>query len=440
MEGIGLKASALAVDITPPVGFPLGGYILRQGVSTGVLDPIKVRIGCIADDESKVIIAGFDWIYIMGGWGKTLRDDIGVALKINSRNVILTATHTHSGPGIFGSSHATNNVDDFSEEEYLAGVSKRILEAVVELNSSLQYVKLKKGKEKVTPFGSLGANRNNPNGAVDENIVNLQFVDDNDEMVLQLINYSCHPTSLGPENLLFSGDFVGYGLNLLDSKYGGTSIFLNGSAGDVSTRFTRQERSVAETARFGNIFTEAIHWAMMTSVPHSGDTLNVISNMVPVAYVQIPGDAESEKIIVKIEDKLKKAEENSKNALSIGEIRRLESIKEGALARLFISKLGGLESIFGKRKMEAEVQLLKIGEMGILFLPGEVMTKTAIKLKASAEIPLMVAGYANDYFGYLVEGAEGGSEEYESLVAFLTTDSITKIVNRAINMIGGVNL
>lgn len=427
MEDAVFRASASSVDITPQVGFPLGGYIMRNGVSTGVLDPIRARIGYITNEESAVVIIGFDWIYIFGGWGDSLRNKIGDALGIDPGNVILTATHTHSGPGVFRSYRTS---EESTEEEYLDEVTEKVTEAAVSLSSTSRYVNMRKGKIAV---GEIGANRNDPDGDFDDYIVGLTFIDDGGKIVLRLLNYGCHPTSLGPENLLFSGDFVGYGLDILDCDRGGTSIFLNGAAGDISTRFTRRGRSTDERARFGEILSEAAGWIQKASTPHLGDQISVKSRIVPVAYREIPDEKESEAIIEETVEKLK---EGVAGGLSPGEIRRLESLKEGALTRLFISKLGGIEAVLGERKMEAEIELLMIGEMGLLFLPGEIMSGTAIRLKESAGYPLAVTGYANDYLGYLVDEGDEDGHGYESFVTLLSDESIKEIVKTAENLIG----
>ncbi|MBN1574616.1 MAG: hypothetical protein JW984_15570 [Deltaproteobacteria bacterium] len=427
MEENLLRASAAVVDITPPIGFPLGGYIMRNGVSTGVLDPIQARIGYITDGKSSIVMVGFDWIYILGGWGRSLRKGIGEALGIDSKNVILAATHTHSGPGIFGSFHT---VEDGGSGEYLKEVPERLINAAVMLCSASRFVTIKKGKIRIE---SIGANRNDPDGFFDDTMVGLHFFDEGDDLVMRLLNYGCHPTALGADNLLFSGDFVGYGLDLLDGKWGGASIFMNGAAGDVSTRFTRRGRTSEERKRLGDIFFEAANFMQKTAVPHTGNEIKIRSEAVPVAYRELPAVEQSEAIIDEIKGRL---DGGRKAGLSKEEIRKLESLKEGALARLLISKLGGIEAVIGKRKMETEVELLMIGEMGILFIPGEVMSKTAMKLKTLSEFPLMVVGYANDYLGYLVEKDESSEGDYESFVTFLSDGSIKEIINTAEKLIG----
>jgi hypothetical protein len=429
MEEDVFRASAAILDITPPVGFPLGGYIMRSGVSTGVLDPIQARMGYITDGESSVVIVGLDWIYIFDGWARPLRERIGEAVGVDPKNVILTATHTHSGPGIFGSFHTA---DDKSVGDYLKEVALRLVDAAPVLASESRFVTVKKGKIRIE---GVGANRNDPGGFFDDTMVGLHFFDERGDIVMRLLSYGCHPTALGSDNLMFSGDFVGHGLDLLDGRWGGVSIFMNGAAGDVSTRFTRRDRTEKERERFGGILFESAQFMQKTSVPHTGIDIEIKSETVPIDYRELPTVEESKAIIEKLEAGIVSGREAG---LPGDEMRRLESLKEGALATLLITKMGGVEAVVGARKMETEVELLTIGKLGILFMPGEVMSRTAMRLKTLSEFPLMVAGYANDYLGYLVEGGEdieGGEGDYESFVAFLSDESINRIIVTAEKLI-----
>jgi hypothetical protein len=102
------------------------------------------------------------------------------------------------------------------------------------------------------------------------------------------------------------------------------------------------------------------------------------------------------------------------------------------MVSLFFTSGGGFEEILGKRVMTAVVVLVRVGSMGMIFFPGEVMSETAISLKATAKGPLAVCGYANDYFGYL-NRASGG---YESSMALLSPDSINEIIDAARRLVG----
>ena len=62
---------------------------------------------------------------------------------------------------------------------------------------------------------------------------------------------ACHPTVLNGENLMLSADFPG----ALESCFADAEMvaFVNGSCGDMSTRFTRRESSFAEMERMAQL-------------------------------------------------------------------------------------------------------------------------------------------------------------------------------------------
>jgi hypothetical protein len=418
----GLFACAASLDITPPVGFPLGGYILRTGVSVGVLDPIKARLLSVGDGRVRCLLISLDWIYVDGRWSQALKEDAARALDTSPDRVIVTATHTHSGPGVFRSW----TTPDAREGEYLGEVRARVVDAARRLAAGERPVSLSVGTARVE---GIGADRNDPHQEIDDRLTLVSLISPDGDDDGRLINYACHPTVLGPENLRFSSDWVGAGLSLVDRAMGGTSLFLNGGAADVSTRFTRKGRGVEEIGRVAEIFLDAVRRARGGGAVSAGG-IRVVSRRVAVKYKPLPDPAEATKELEAADRRI--AEARSRGAVS-GEIRRLESIREGALVSLTFASLGGFDKVFGVRPMEAIVTLVRIGSIGIVFFPGEVTSDTAGAISAAAPFYLMVAGYADDYFGYLAPN-EGG---YESAVAVLSSESIERIVGAARDLIKG---
>ena len=48
-----------------------------------------------------------------------------------------------------------------------------------------------------------------------------------------LLNYGCHPTTLGPGNTHISPDYIGAARELLEAEFGGLALFLQGASGDT---------------------------------------------------------------------------------------------------------------------------------------------------------------------------------------------------------------
>ena len=96
------------------------------------------------------------------------------------------------------------------------------------------------------------------------------------------------------------------------------------------------------------------------------------------------------------------------------------------------------------RTMDTWVQVLRIGELGIVALPGEMFVEIGltIKEKSSSE-PTFVVELANDYAGYVgTRNAydEGGYETQLALSSRVTPDAGEKMVDAALRLmeeIGG---
>ena len=84
--------------------------------------------------------------------------------------------------------------------------------------------------------------------------LNLIEIFNNDEKIINIVNYNCHPTILSSDKTdFFSAEYVGYLLEKLSEKDGCFSTFLQGAAGDVSTRFTRNGQSYDDVSHLGDI-------------------------------------------------------------------------------------------------------------------------------------------------------------------------------------------
>jgi len=415
------RASVSVIDVTPPAGVALGGYVLRSGVSQGTLDPITARLLFLASGGDALILISLDWLHIDGRWAHDLRKAVGKRTGINGDGIIVTATHTHSGPEVLGSF----GPDDRNKAAYFSGVIERIADAAGGLAGSSRDVEASLG---VTRVIGLGAHRNDPALPVDDELSVLTLAGADGAAVCRIITYGCHPTLLGPENLLFSADWVGRGLAAVDRQWKGTSIFINGAAGDVSTRFVRKSRGQQELDTYAGIFSDAVGRALAGSVDLSKAGIEVTTTQVPVSYRELPGQDQAQRALTAVERLISKSRERGEGP---GEIRRLESIREAAIVSLMFTAGGGFEKIFGTRPMTAPITLVRVGSAGMIFFPGEVMSETAISLKAGANGALSVCGYANDYFGYFSRGGD----TYEASMTLLSPDSIERIMDAARRLI-----
>jgi neutral ceramidase len=411
------RAAVSVLDVTPPRGFPLGGYILRTGVSEGVLDPITARLLFLASGKDKLLFITLDWVNIDGRWARELREAVEKRTGIAGERIVVVATHTHSGPEVLNSPE----IGEGEQSAYFSDVCKRIVGAVAGLVDSARDVEAFLGSTRVT---GIGAHRNDPKLPVDNELSCLTLRASDGADVCRLVVYGCHPTLLGPENLLFSADWVGRGLAEVDRRWGGTSLFINGAAGDVSTRFVRKARGAYELQKYAAIFSDAVGRARNGSAPLPDARIGTKTIHVPVSYRELPDPEQAQQALITVERRIIEGRERNQ---AYGEIRRLESIREAAIVSFFLTSAGGFEKIFGARPMIAPVSMVRIGSADMVLLPGEVMSETAVSLKAAADGVLFVCGYANDYFGYLSHGRD----DYEASMRLLSSDSVTGMIDAA---------
>src|SRR5262249_1611592 len=88
-----ISAGVARVEITPPVGHPMGGYAARQGPSTGVHDPLYATVLLLKSGGLTVAIVSCD-----------LRSFPSERIVNTARerkladHVLIAVTHNHSGP------------------------------------------------------------------------------------------------------------------------------------------------------------------------------------------------------------------------------------------------------------------------------------------------------------------------------------------------------
>src|SRR5262249_13183583 len=94
------RAGTACLEITPDIGPPLSGFIARLGVSTGVAGPLFTRALVLGDQQTILALIQLDLL----GLGQWHVDEIRRAcrrlLGIPPQNVLISTTHTHSGPGL----------------------------------------------------------------------------------------------------------------------------------------------------------------------------------------------------------------------------------------------------------------------------------------------------------------------------------------------------
>lgn len=402
-----LFAGAVEVDITPPVGVAMAGYGARKQNSTGIHDPLYGRALYLELDSSQFLLLTCDLIGVDLNFTTKLRQDINQALDIPSDHIMVSCSHTHSGPQGFLPDqpvHVSSRDDGLREITHrkLLGAAKWAVSAAEPVNLYFYDLNLK----------GIGKNRNNPEeGPIDPELSVLRINKDTGEPLAVLYNYGCHPTIMGHDNLLITADLPGGARRALKNHFPDcVFIFTNGASGDVSTRFTRKEQRFSEVDRLGKILASGVLQGMMKSEPIEVSEISATRIQLELPQRTLPPEDEIKATIEELQHKIKQLKEQS---APHGEIRKVVTQLEGAEGQLVMGNTQIDPSFFS-----TELQFFHIGPLFLAAIPGEPFSQTILDIKAECSpTKTMVISYANDIKGYFPDQRAIENNTYEALIS-----------------------
>lgn len=238
------RAAAVKTDITPQSPQWLLGYAPRK--STGTLDRIYHRILAMDDGKTQFFLVSTDLCLFSPG----LYDDVALELQkrfsVEPRNFWWSVTHTHSAPeigprGVYDAL-LKGRSDHEWDQEYTQFVISRLIAGVQQAREQLQPARLQTG----LGFSAANINRRardldgtvtlglNPDGPTDRQIGILRLEKPDGSPIAIVANYAIHGTVLSGKSELISGDAPGVAAAHVEQKIGGTTLFINGAAGNTA--------------------------------------------------------------------------------------------------------------------------------------------------------------------------------------------------------------
>jgi hypothetical protein len=76
----------------------------------------------------------------------------------------------------------------------------------------------------------------NPQAPADDTVLVGRVTDGTGRVRASIVNYACHPVSLGGGNQLLSPDYIGAMRELVEKEAGGVCVFFHGASGDMTPR------------------------------------------------------------------------------------------------------------------------------------------------------------------------------------------------------------
>jgi neutral ceramidase len=436
-----IRAGAAVADLGPDRPVPLFGYPHVQRISTGQHDPLLASTLFLDTGTTGLVLMALDLLFLDPPTARALRRTVAERLGLPEEHVLISCTHTHSGP-------VTSQILAWHEDPsaprpdlaYLETVKARVLESALRAAERAEPAELAWTCAHVQGVGS---NRLDPAGITDPEagVLAVRRQKGGPLLALALI-YGMHPTVLHEDSTLVSADFPGYTRQHLQECYGAglTVVYHNGACGNQSPRYTARGHTFAEAERLGRLLGQAVAASVKgidekhfrSEVVLSGQLLNVDLPRRPLPSVK---HAEQQLDQYQREYQRRQSEEGDSPGTRTAECAVFGA--EGTLALARLDATGEIERLLATYRPFA-VQAVRIGDVVLVGLPGEIFTEYALDLKHRAPVPAHVVAFVNgELQGYVVTPEAAAQGGYEALTALhspaagqVLTDAALQLLRR----------
>ncbi|MBI3911312.1 MAG: neutral/alkaline non-lysosomal ceramidase N-terminal domain-containing protein [Armatimonadetes bacterium] len=395
------------VDITPPMCIPYLSYVPRQTPFEGVHDPLHARALVLAEGDARLVIISADSLGysndVLGPdrhFTEEVRARVARRTGISPECVMLATNHVHSTPQTTNVAHLL----DFAEAgPWLETLMEQLASAAVRAHHALRPAELRAG---LGAAPGIAHNRRCAIAAsapVDDALAGLLVQGEGWRGCL--INFTCHPVTV-QVNPLVSADYPGAACAVVERVLGAEAcVFLQGACGDLNP--IRDTSDFEDVERYGLMLGgQALYlMACLSALEPLAPVLRARSRSVELPPYEYPPEEQPfADEVAKQEEALAKAATREEYARAYGALRvardRLQMIRRGPVPVL------------------AEVQALRIGDVGIVSVPGELFCALGLEIKRRSPAPLtMVSAYTNGYEGYFPTAAAYEEGGYETSIA-----------------------
>lgn len=406
-----MKLGFAQKEITPPLGLELGGYAGYRP-NCGVHDALYCKVILLEQEGVRYALVALDLMCADESLCGAIASAVA-PLGITGERLIVAAIHSHAAPaGVIGDAGALARINRAIVPEnpafraYMESVVTAAAEGCKEAAAGLESFRVRCGIAQMPPLGS----ERHTGAAAEGKLTVAEFTLDGGKKVI-LYNFPCHPTVLSAANLYVSADFAGCIQKHLDADL---AVFVNGAAGDISTRFTRRESSFKECERMGALAAEHINRLLQTAMPTEPRPLRGRRSNVKLAARQVETVENAQKQLEETTCNWQKAVEEGCDAATV---RILKSYVEGAGVNLEFA-----QNMVGIREFDLPVTVFKFAGLSFATVPGEFYST----LLPEGVSPIC---YANGYYRYLADENAYEASHYEALAAIVARGGGEKLSN-----------
>ena len=397
-----LVAGAATGDITPPESMFLFGYPHVPRMSTGVHDPLECAALYLKSDGKHALFLAHDIICITRGQTAGIRARIAAQTGVPVEAIMITATHTHSGPmtGTYLSNGADPVVPPL-DLEYIALFIERVVATAVRAIRSAVPAEMAQVLADAT---GIGTNRHVPTGPADLQVpVLVVRAAGTLAPIGAMLVCAMHPTVLHEDTTLVSSDFPFFARQYVQKHVLGTAapvLFHQGASGNQSPRHVTRGNTFPEAQRIGEILGQAVAVACQKLEYKSRGALRVRRAAVEAPTRNFPPPTEAKQRVTVARERFARLQAEGAPRPAV---RTAECDVFGAeeTAELATAAVDGRLATAIAACLPAEIQAITVGVWTFVAWPGEFFVEYALEIRRRAPGTFVVTLANGELQGYV---------------------------------------
>ncbi len=433
-----LKAGFSKIDITPPVGCYLQGHFDVR-IAKKIHDRLFAKAAVLNDGKNKVCMVSCDLIGIEKQEVELARELIVKETGIPDKNIIICATHTHTGPSLVykKDSGITHGLD----EKWLTALPSRIASAAVDAFHSARETKVAclSGEEHNVSFNRRFIMKNGkvitnpgmgnpdivkPVGPIDPELGVLAFGDDYNKIDGLIVNFALHTDTV--DGYEVSADFPGVMNDVIAKQIGDIGfVYTSGAMGNINHANVKRDPDkkyeyFEHASRIGRVL--------------GFEVIKTVARMEKFRDdVTVSGGRIQAKLPLKDYDRnsIRKAREIVSSRTNSTDADWPGHMEE------FLSSLGLLRAQgLGKDEYIAEITAIRIGDTAFVAVPCEYFVEFGLEIKKKSPFSkTFIIELGGDYLGYIARKESFQQGGYESTGAAFKPETGYILRDKAIELL-----
>lgn len=400
------QAGVAKTIITPPSPMWMSGYASRNKPAEGTIHDLYAKALVIKDPAGHTtLIVTLDLVGIDRSTTRAICEQLADKHGLQRSEITVSTSHTHSGPVVGLNLMSMYSLDEENNRlvrEYTQFLVDSVLKVAANAYENLAPATLQYGSGQAT-FAVNRRNNREPDvpmlresgqlvGPVDHDVPLLVIRAPDGLIRAILFGYACHATVLS--GMDWCGDWPGFAQLEIERRHPeAIAMFMAGCGADQNPL---PRKTVELATEYGKQIADSIDRAVAGPMQPVNGTLKTSYREIDLAFDQLPSKEQIE------------ADLKSENVyIARRAVHLLDAIsRDGQLSQTY----------------PYPVQLLRLGDLQIVTLGGEVVVDYALRLKN--ELPgsmIWVAGYCNDVMAYIPSFRvlqEGGYEGETAMIYY----------------------